>query len=48
MENMYQWPDYIGIMGSIMVNDEPIEVRVQLIDEGTEARIFITSDHFGD
>ena len=48
MDNMYQWPDYIGIAGSIMVNDKPVEVRVQLLDEGTEARIFITSDCFGD
>ncbi len=48
MENMYQWPDYIGITGSIMVNDQPVKVKVQLFDEGAEARIFITSDRFGD
>lgn len=49
MENMYQWPDYIGdYIGSIMVNDEPVEVGVQLIREETEARIFIKSDSFGD
>lgn len=48
MDNMYQWPDYIGITGLIMVNDKPVEVRVQLLDEESEARIFITSDHFGD
>jgi hypothetical protein len=48
MDNMYQWPDYIGITGSIMVDDKPVEVRVQLFDEGTEARIFITSDRLGD
>ena len=48
MDNMYQWPDYIGIMGSIMVNDKPVEVRVQLFNEETKARIFITSDRFGD
>ena len=49
MENMYQWPDYIGdYNGSIIVNDEPIEVRVELLDEDTRARIFIKSDSFGD
>lgn len=48
MDNMYQWPDYIGITGLIMVNDKPVEMRVQLLDEESEARIFITSDHFGD
>jgi hypothetical protein len=48
MDNMYQWPDYIGITGSIMVNDKPVEVRVQLFDEEAEARIFIASDRFGD
>ena len=48
MENMYQWPDFIGVPGSIMSNGEPVEVRVQLSDEGSEARIFITSDRFGD
>ena len=48
MDNMYQWPDYIGITGSIMVNDSPVEVRVQLLDEESEARIFITSDRLGD
>jgi len=49
MENLYQWPDYIGdYIGSIMVNDEPVEVRVQLIKEETEARIFIKSESFGD
>ena len=49
MENLYQWPDYIGnYNGSIMVNDEPVEVRVQLNEEGTEARIFIKSENFGD
>ena len=30
---MYQWPNHIGITGSIMVNDKPVEVRVQLFDE---------------
>ena len=48
MENMYQWPDYIGITGSIMVNDQPVNVKVQLFDEGAGARVFITSDRFGD
>ena len=48
MENMYQWPNHIGITGSIMVNNKPVEVRVQLFDEEAEARIFITSDRFGD
>lgn len=48
MEDMYQWPNNIGITGLIMVNDKPVEVRVQLLDEGSEARIFITSDRFGD
>ena len=48
MENMYQWPDYIGITGSIMVNDQPVKVKVQLFDEGAGARVFITSDRFGD
>ncbi len=48
MFNMYQWPDYIGSKGSIMVNGEPIEVRVQLNEEETEARIFIKSKSFGD
>ena len=48
MENMYQWPNRIGITGSIIVNDQPVEVRVQLFDEGAEARVFITSDRFGD
>jgi hypothetical protein len=48
MDNMYQWPDYIGSKGSIMVNGEPIEVRVQLNEEETEARIFIKSENFGD
>ena len=48
MENMYQWPDYIGITGSIMVNDQPVKVKVQLFYEGAGARVFITSDRFGD
>jgi hypothetical protein len=48
MEIMYQWPNHIGITGSIMVNDKPVEVRVQLFDEEAEARIFIASDRFGD
>lgn len=48
MENKYQWPNHIGITGSIMVNDQPVKVKVQLFDEGAEARIFITSNRFGD
>lgn len=48
MEIMYQWPNHIGITGSIMVNDKLVEVRVQLFDEEAEARIFIASDRFGD
>ena len=48
MDNMYQWPNHIGITGSIMVNNKPVEVKVQLFDEEAEARIFITSDRFGD
>ena len=49
MLNMYQWPDYVGNYdGLIMVNDQPVEVRVLLLDEETEARIFIKSESFGD
>ena len=48
MENIYQWPDYIGNRGSIMVNNQPVEVKVLSSDEETEAIIFITSDCFGD
>ena len=47
MENKYQWPNHIGITGSIMVNDQPVKVKVQLFDEGAEARVFITSNRFG-
>lgn len=48
MENMYQWPVNFSITASIMVNDEPVEVGVELLDGGTEARIFISEGRFGD